>query len=156
MRHLSSEKIEQENRPNKKLYTVTETGRQHLQEWISQSDEEVTPPLKSNLLVKLSVGHTVPTETLLATVDTYYQQHKEKLRSYQAVAKQYTQVPQLPRESQFQYLALRAGIRQQFAWVSWCEEALSFLGSPVEQPISKPVGQPAAVREPVREPSSVI
>lgn len=157
--HISSEKIEQENRPNKKLYTVTEAGRQQLQEWISETDEEVSP-LKSNLLVKLSVGYTVPTETLLTTVDAYYQQHREKLKSYQTVAKQYAQMPELPRESQFQYLALRAGIRQQFAWVSWCEEALSFLGRPVEQPISKPAvskpaAQPAAVREPARESPSV-
>ena len=135
--HVSAEKIEQENRPNKKHYTVTETGRQDLQQWIGRAEEEIAP-LKSDLLVKLSVGHMVPTETLLNTLDAYYQQHRERLKSYQAVSKQYAQVPQLSRESQFQYLALRAGIRQQLAWVAWCEEAMGLLGQPVSQPISKP------------------
>jgi len=32
--HIGSEVIEQENRPNKKFYTVTEAGRQHLQQWV--------------------------------------------------------------------------------------------------------------------------
>jgi PadR family transcriptional regulator, regulatory protein AphA len=124
-----SEKVEQENRPNKKLYTVTDVGRQALQQWIGEP--EAIAPLKSDLLIKLSVGHTVPTDTLLQTLQTYYQQHKEKLKSYQAISKQYAQVPQLSRESQFQYLTLRAGIRQQLAWIAWCEEAMGFLGQPV-------------------------
>ena len=127
--HVSAQKIEQENRPNKKLYTVTDSGRQHLQQWIGETD--AIAPLKSDLLVKLSAGHTVPTDTLLGTLENYYQQHREKLRSYQALSKQYAQVPQLTREEQFQYLALRAGIRQQLAWVAWCEEAMGFLGQPV-------------------------
>jgi len=148
--HVWAEKIEQENRPNKKRYTVTESGRQHLQQWISETEDDIVP-LKSNLLVKLSVGHMVPTETLLTTLSTYYQQHREKLKSYQTVSKQYAQVPQLSREGQFQYLALRAGIRQQFAWVAWCEEAMNFLGKPVENPVSKPAGQPVTARESLRE-----
>ncbi len=147
---ISAEKIEQENRPNKKLYTVTESGRQSLQQWIAQTEAEIVP-LKSNLLVKLSIGHMVPTETLLTTLNMYYQQHREKLKSYQTVSKQYAQVPQLSRESQFQYLALRAGIRQQLAWVAWCEEAMGFLGQPVSQPTVKSVAQPVAARESPRE-----
>ncbi len=127
--YLSSEKIEQENRPNKKLYTVTDSGRQHLQQWIAEVD--AIAPLKSDLLIKLSVGHTVPTEPLLQTLQAYHEQHKEKLKSYQAISKQYAQMPELTRENQFQYLALRAGIRQQLAWVAWCEEAMGFLGQPV-------------------------
>ena len=143
--HVSSEKIEQENRPNKKLYTVTDSGRQQLQTWIAQTEEEIAP-LKSDLLVKLSVGHTVPTETLLETLDAYTQQHRERLKSYQAVEKQYAQMPQLSRESQFQYLALRAGIRQQLAWIAWCEEAMSFLG--------RSTAQPVAARESFKESAS--
>ena len=134
--HLTSEKIEQANRPNKKIYSVTESGRQHLQQWVGES--HTISPLKSDLLTKLSVGHIVPTETLLATLSAYYEQHKERLRSYQAIAKQYAQHPELSRANQFQYLSLRAGIRQQLAWLSWCEEAMGFLGQPVgdREPLS--------------------
>ena len=127
--HLSSEKIEQKNRPNKKLYTVTDSGRQLLQQWIGESD--AISPIKSDLLTKLSAGHTVPTETLLNTLQAYYDQHKEKLKSYQIISKQYAQMPEMTRADQFQLLSLRAGIRQQLAWVAWCEEAMSFLGQPV-------------------------
>jgi PadR family transcriptional regulator, regulatory protein AphA len=136
--HIASEKIEQENRPNKKLYTVTDTGRQHLQLWIGEADD--ISPLKSDLLIKLSVGHTVPTDTLLQTLQIYYEQHKDKLKIYQMLSKQYAQLPDPAREDQFQYLALRAGIRQQLAWVAWCEEALGFLGQPVAVRESSVVG----------------
>ncbi len=136
--HVWSEKIEQENRPNKKLYTVTDTGRQHLQQWIGEADD--ISPLKSDLLIKLSVGHTVPTDTLLQTLQAYYEQHKDKLKIYQMLSKQYAQLPDPSREDQFQYLALRAGIRQQLAWIAWCEEALGFLGQPVALRESSSVG----------------
>ncbi|MEO1622387.1 MAG: PadR family transcriptional regulator [Cyanobacteria bacterium J06632_3] len=141
--HVFSEKIEQENRPNKKRYTVTEAGRLQLQQWIGEASGDVAP-LKSDLLVKLSVGHMVPTETLVETLNAYYQQHRERLKSYQAVAKQYAQMPEPSRESQFQYLALRAGIRQQLAWVAWCEEAMTLLGQPVENPVSKQISKSSA------------
>ncbi|MGB3298522.1 MAG: PadR family transcriptional regulator [Phormidesmis sp.] len=127
--HLSAEKIEQENRPTKKFYTITDAGRQHLQQWIAESDD--ISPLKSDLLIKLSVGHTVPTDTLVQTLQAYYDQHKDKLKIYQLLSKQYALLPELTRENQFQYLALRAGIRQQLAWVAWCEEAMGFLGQPI-------------------------
>jgi len=148
--HVSSEKIEQENRPNKKCYTVTDEGRKHLQLWIGQAEEEIAP-LKSDLLVKLSVGHMVPTEPLIEMLEAYHQRHREKLKRYQIVAKQYAQVAQLPRASQFQYLALRAGIRQQLAWVALCEEVMGFLGQPVAQPVAGAVGQPTAVRDDTRD-----
>ncbi|KPQ37422.1 MAG: putative transcriptional regulator [Phormidesmis priestleyi Ana] len=135
--HIGSEVIEQENRPNKKFYTVTEAGRQHLQQWVGEPGDIAM--LKSDLLIKLSVGHMVPTETLLQMLQSYYEQHKEKLKIYQAITKQYVQLPERSREDQFQVLVLRAGIRQQLAWIAWCEEALGFLGQPVT----------------VREPSSI-
>ena len=126
---VTFEKVEQLNRPTKKIYTVTEAGRQALQSWIAQSG--AIAPMKSDLLIKVSVGHIAPTETLLQTLEIYYQQHKEKLKNFQAVSKQYAQAPQLSRENQFNYLVLRAGIRQQLAWIAWCEEAMGFLGQPV-------------------------
>lgn len=134
--YLSSEKIEQVNRPNKKLYAVTDSGRSHLHKWVGESGS--IAPIKSDLLVKLSAGHIASIETLLPVVQTYYEQHKQRLKSYQAIAKQYAQLPELSRPAQFQYLSLRAGIRQQLAWISWCEEVLSFLGQPVaeKEPLS--------------------
>jgi PadR family transcriptional regulator, regulatory protein AphA len=132
------EKIEQENRPNKKLYAVTDDGRQHLQQWIGEIDD--ISPLKSDLLIKLSVGYTVPTHTLVPMLQAYYDQHKDKLKIYQMLSKQYAQLPDPSREDQFQYLALRAGIRQQLAWIAWCEEAMGFLGQPVALRESSSVG----------------
>jgi len=45
-------------RPDKKLYSVTELGKQQLVEWIAQAS--VPTPIKDDLLVKVFAGYISP------------------------------------------------------------------------------------------------
>jgi DNA-binding PadR family transcriptional regulator len=58
-----SKAFHQENRPDKKLYFLTEQGRQHLIEWIFQPS--IITGIKEDLLVKTLVGYLVPHEIIL-------------------------------------------------------------------------------------------
>ncbi|WP_421657172.1 PadR family transcriptional regulator [Leptothermofonsia sp. ETS-13] len=123
---LSSQSIQQESRPDKKIYSVTEAGRQYLSEWIAQPSE-VNPP-KDDLLVKLFAGYLVPQETMLQELEHHRQQHLKQLSIYQTIEKSYFQnLESLPSERKFQYLTLRRGIQYETGWLEWCEEAMSLL-----------------------------
>ena len=123
---ISAEVISQENRPDKKLFSVTELGKQHLVEWMAQKSEPAA--LKDDLLVKLFAGYIVPEPIILKELEHHRNLHQEKLKVYQDIEQQYFQNPQsLSQQTKFRYLTLRKGIGYEADWIAWCDEALQLL-----------------------------
>ncbi|MBD0267303.1 MAG: PadR family transcriptional regulator [Cyanobacteria bacterium Co-bin8] len=124
--YLVAEKIDQEGRPNKKVYEVTPYGRQLLQEWIAQPAE--ISPVKDDLLVKLFGGHLVPKEIILKELEQHRQQHLARLAEYQSIQATFQEQPvRLPLEAEYQYLTLLNGLKYEESWLAWCEEAIARL-----------------------------
>lgn len=124
--HLIAEKIDQEGRPNKKVYEVTPAGKQLLQEWIAQPAE--ISPVKDDLLVKLFGGHVVPKTVILEELEQHRQQHLARLEEYriiQASLLEHTHC--LPLEAEYQYLTLLNGLKYEESWLAWCEDAIARL-----------------------------
>lgn len=125
---LTAETIHQEQRPDKRIYSVTNSGQQYLQDWIAQP--VAISPIKNDLLVKLFVGHLVPQQTMLAELEQHRQGHLEQLAAYEAIAQQYfSDLHNLSRAGKFQYLTLRNGIHYETAWLEWCEETICSIES---------------------------
>lgn len=123
---LNAECIEQDGRPNKKLYSVNESGRQALQDWIETPSKVMA--LKDELLVKLFAGYVVPKDILLKEIKHHYRQHRTHLDTYQAEAQLYSQnLHQLSEAQKFQYATLRAGIHYETARLAWFEDVLKLL-----------------------------
>lgn len=123
---ISAQVISQENRPDKKLYSVTELGKQQLIEWMVHKSEPAA--IKDDLLVKIFAGYLVPEQTILEELEHHRKLHEEKLRIYQDIEQQYFQSPQaLPQEDKFHYLTLRKGIGYEQDWIAWCNEAIELL-----------------------------
>ncbi|NER81737.1 MAG: PadR family transcriptional regulator [Leptolyngbya sp. SIO1D8] len=122
--HVTSEKIEQDTRPNKKLYSVTASGKALLIEWM------ITPsaisPVKDDLLVKLFGGHLLPPESLLIELRQHRKQHQLRLTEYQTLEDRFfPDAEALSREATYQYLTLRNGIQFEQGWLRWCDEAIA-------------------------------
>lgn len=123
---ITSEIIVQEGRPDKKVYSVTQVGKQKLQEWIAQPCEPTI--VKDDLLVKIFSGHIVSEHTILQQLEHHRQAHIQKLSIYRELEQKYFQNPQqLSQSAKFQYLTLRKGIRYETQWVEWCNEAMELL-----------------------------
>ncbi|MBD2018134.1 PadR family transcriptional regulator [Microcoleus sp. FACHB-53] len=123
---ISAEVIAQENRPDKKLYSVTELGKQQLIEWMVQPGEPT--PIKDDLLVKIFAGYLAPKETILAELERHRQLHQERLKTYQDIEQRVFQNPQsLSQTNKFHYLTLRKGIGYEMDWITWCDEAIELL-----------------------------
>lgn len=123
---ITAEVIAQENRPDKKLYSVTELGKRQLIEWMVQPGE--LAPVKDDLLVKIFAGYLAPRETILQEIERHCQLHQERLKTYQEIEQQFFQTPQsLSQPDKFRYLTLRKGIGYETDWIAWCNEAIKLL-----------------------------
>lgn len=130
---ISAEVIAQENRPDKKRFSVTELGKQQLIEWMTESSEPAA--IKDDLLVKIFAGYLVPEETILAELERHRTLHARKLQVYQDIEQQYFQNPRtLPQPLKFQYLTLRKGIGYETDWIMWCDEAINLLQGQQDNP----------------------
>jgi DNA-binding PadR family transcriptional regulator len=123
---LQAESVQQENRPDKRIYSVTALGKQQLCQWIAESDEMA--PIKDELLVKLYVGHLVSRETILSKLEDHRQQHQQRLAIYEEIRSQYFKHPQaLSKTLKFQYMTLLCGIHYETGWLAWCDEIMPLL-----------------------------
>jgi len=123
---LQAEAVQQANRPDKRIYTVTALGKQQLCQWIAESEEMA--PIKDDLLVKLYAGHLVPCKTILAKLEAHRRQHQQRLTIYQEIKHQHFKNPQaLSKTLKFQYMTLLRGIHYETGWLAWCDEIMLFL-----------------------------
>ncbi|MBO3462735.1 PadR family transcriptional regulator [Aetokthonos hydrillicola Thurmond2011] len=123
---VKSEVLAQENRPNKKLYSVTDLGRKELAEWIAQPSEPTS--VREDLLVKIFAGYLVPKPVIIEELKRRRKIHLEKLSAYQDLERQdFGNIENLALEKRFRYQALRRGIRYEADWVEWCNEAIQVL-----------------------------
>ena len=123
---ILSETVEQETRPNKKLYAITDRGTALLTEWMQTPGD--LSPIKDDLLVKLFGGHLVEPAVILQELRQHRKQHQTRLVEYQAIEERFfPDVEALSHKALYQYLTLRNGIQYEQGWLKWCEEALSTL-----------------------------
>jgi len=124
---VSSETIPQEGRPDKKLYQVTELGKNQLIKWLKTPCEPTHT--KDELLLKFRAGYLVPSQAILEELERHRKAHQQKLSVYQNLEQLYTQNSQeLSQEAKFRYLTVRRGIHYETAWLTWYDEVIRVIG----------------------------
>ena len=126
---------EQDDRPDRKIYAITEAGQQALMAWL-KSDQAV-PTLRDPLLVQLFFGQELPRADLLRVV-------AQQLATHQAQLAVFGQIPIPPAESRpddrwlaLQHLTLDFGVALEQAYVSWlekCQEVIAEMPDADEAP----------------------
>jgi DNA-binding PadR family transcriptional regulator len=125
---IKSQVVEQEDRPNKKLFALTPLGKTSMVEWIVQPTKRSKH--KEEILVKLFAGQLIEPAVLVTELQRVQKAHQQQLQEYQHIAQQYFPHPNtLPYAAKCQYLTLRQGISHETTWVGWCEEAIACLQS---------------------------
>jgi len=122
---VAFERVPQAGKPDKKIYEITEAGRQELRRWYQEPTEPT--PIREDLLVKVLGGAHLPNDTLMQELKRRRQMHIEQLQRYQELETQYQAIPNPPVQEQYRYLTLRRGLRYEEDWISWCDEVLKFL-----------------------------
>ncbi|MDJ0796699.1 MAG: PadR family transcriptional regulator [Calothrix sp. MO_167.B12] len=130
---VSVEVISQGKALDKKVYHLTELGKQYLIEWIDQECE--LGAIKEDILVKIFSGHLVPGVVLIQQLEMHLRQHMKKLAIYEGMAEKFAHHPEklLPDEL-CKYMTLRRGIICEQEWIRWCEESIEILQNLAQSP----------------------
>lgn len=118
--------VEQQARPNRIVYSVTEAGRRHLLDWA------VVPSapgqIKEDLLVKCCALGVLPREALHAQILERRNAHRAKLDLFLKIKERVFPDPDRLHDAALgRYLSLAAGIVYERGWVKWCDESLKLL-----------------------------
>ncbi|RMI32725.1 PadR family transcriptional regulator [Nocardia stercoris] len=143
---VSSEAVAQAGRPDKKVYTVSESGRVELARWIAEPGEE-TGILRTELGVKVRAAAHGDLDAVLAEVARHRDRHLERIDVYRRIEKRDFPAPHdLTGTALHQYLVLRGGIHVEIAFTEWCQEILDTLG-PTTAPMDAPARHPHSATE---------
>ena len=120
--------VPQHGKPDKRVYSLTNQGRQMLDSWITQSTRH--RGAKDELFIKLFNVGSVPVEQVTEAVAQRQVEHARKLELYRKIeARNYASPSTLPDRKKGVYLSLLAGIRQEQTALAWCDDALDLLGT---------------------------
>ncbi|MCG8668421.1 MAG: PadR family transcriptional regulator [Pseudomonadales bacterium] len=122
------EEIQQDNKPNKKVYELTAVGEDALRRWL---DTPLKPqPINEAFLVKLFAGKEADRKLLYDELLRQFEEHESLLKVYKKIEQEY-----FPNgftgdaENDMMYLTLRRGFYHEEACIGWSKEAISVLES---------------------------
>ena len=113
----------QQDRPNRKVYSLTDAGRAELQRWLATP--QALPVYREPFLIQIFFAKDLPNEKIIRLL-------QEQLEGHQARLAHYRQIP-LPtldelkdnRDLTLQRLTLELGIRIEQAYIDWLEMSLA-------------------------------
>lgn len=129
---VTYEAIPQPGRLDKKIYSITEQGRQELLDWLTQPCEPAA--IREDLGVMGLAGHLVPTQVVIREIERRRQLHVAMAQQVKKLDEYFAQhVDSLEMKDLYMHLIIRRGIRYQEEWVAWCDEALAAIALAVKR-----------------------
>ena len=122
--YATEREVEQDRRPDKRLYRITERGRRALREWLETAEME-SAEIKSPFLVKVFFGAHMSAEALLAQVREMRRRDAEQLQALKRIE---TLIKDQD-EMFFPNLTLRCGLAHTRAVIRWEDEVIRELES---------------------------
>ena len=123
---LTMEVDYQEDRPNRKVYHITDAGRGELHRWLREPVDKAL--IRDVFLIKIFFGGKLEKEEILAQLRRHLTLHQQELASYQGTVQkavqQKAEATGMVREGLFWGLTLEMGIKYEQGWIEWCEEAI--------------------------------
>lgn len=116
----------QEGKPDRKVYAITEAGREALFQWFQEPVKPVTTrdEFSAKLLVCAVHDSTPMQHQLVSLID----ESKALINHYRELERlHFGQLSQLDRQQRLDRLTLRRGIYVRQAWIQWAEEVLEEL-----------------------------
>lgn len=110
--------VPQEGKPDKKLYSITEEGRQELIQWLRKPAGPAR--IRDAFMVKVAGGELADPQALVNELEQLAKQRRDRLATFEALAKKLDE--QGRQQNMFSYLTVRRGILDQRAWLQWAEE----------------------------------
>jgi len=125
-----SRKIVQDGRPNKRLYSITDTGRRELEKWLAEANPEVENP-HLGILMRVFFGADAPEATLALLKECREQCRKALDANCSGVRKNIDAYAALfkngQEKSKYWLMTLDFGIAKTKAMMEWAERCIAQL-----------------------------
>ncbi len=118
--------VEQGNRPDRKLYSISKAGREELRRWLTSPLE--MDQRRSASLVQVFFSGQLSDKEILGIFRRAADQCRaglEKLRKVPAQANRFTEEIKDPREAWCWFLTLECGVRMTEARLAWMEDVMA-------------------------------
>lgn len=123
-RGLATKREGTENKRNKLIYTITDSGRSYLKEWLA------LPVTKDELhyetLLKLFFGGEVGSEEILKHIDRFEAKIRQELPILQLCVEQLSHILEND-DHKYYYLTAKFGVETYQGYLKWCQEAREML-----------------------------
>jgi DNA-binding PadR family transcriptional regulator len=123
---IAHRSVEQRGRPTKKIYSLSDTGRRKLVEWlrVPASAQRV----KDEMMLKTFCSGLLDSSEALDLIQRHRALHEDKLQRYLELGRFLESGLTIAnRERLGPYLTLLRGIRYERDYIAWCDEASALL-----------------------------
>ena len=125
---ISPTVIPQEGKPAKKVYAVTDAGRQEILKWCL---EPTTPtPIREDLMVHVLAAPYVDRQIVIDEIQRRRLIHQQLLKHYHDREHWFRNQPTLSPQDRCRYFTLKRGISYEASWVDWCNNMVDILQDP--------------------------
>ncbi|MFP5501013.1 MAG: PadR family transcriptional regulator, partial [Candidatus Sericytochromatia bacterium] len=135
---VTFEVVAQTSKPNKKVYTITETGREALAEWVASPREKRT--VKDPLLMRVWSLGMVPPELALPQLREALEEYEQRLAMLQEIEAEAGRDEALGMSAENTWigaaLALSFGQKAMSGYRDWLKEAINHLEAVTAAPAS--------------------
>ncbi|MGF1760196.1 PadR family transcriptional regulator [Photobacterium sagamiensis] len=116
----------QEGKPDRKVYTITDLGRQALFEWFQEPARN--PTIRDEFSAKLLVCGVHNSEPMQEQLEALIEESHSLMNNYEELEKvHFANYKEMDRQSRLDRLTLRRGMHNRQAWINWAEEVLAEL-----------------------------
>src|SRR6266581_3830376 len=115
----------QEDRPNRKVYSITEDGRGELVEWLASPAE--SEQVREPILIKVFFGAALSKQEIISVLRRQIEERNEYLQALEgscAMISTFANAIGLKRDALFWELTVEAGITHHRAEVEWAKQAI--------------------------------
>ena len=113
--------VPQAGKPDRKVYSITEIGRETLVEWFHKPANH--PAIRDELSAKLRVCDIHNSEPMQQHIEALFEESRTLLNHYRGLEQsQFTDHQNLDRQARLERLTLRRNIHNRQATLAWAEE----------------------------------
>jgi len=128
---VTFKRVEQEKRPFRKVFTLTEPGRNELERWLKEPLTLI--PERDHFLVQLWFSADIDKEDTIKCISTYAEQVSERLEWYKTEAKARIKLGLerygRPMDKLYWNMTIEYCIKQYELWLEWAQDAMRLISA---------------------------
>ncbi|MGG4142680.1 PadR family transcriptional regulator [Paenibacillus algorifonticola] len=126
---IEVEIIQQNGKPDKKLYRITEQGRQTLTGWLSQPMEHMVMLKKNELLLRVFFGSNSSPDTIIQHIQDHKRELAESLRVFEDLEAWLRNAEVEDQNYTYWLITINYGKSHFKSLISWCDDSIKMLST---------------------------